>query len=141
MACRLIDAKYPEYEAVIPTENPNVLTVNRKDFLNSLKRIVIFANRTTNQVVLDLTQDSLTIHAQDLDFNSEANEQLSCGYSGDTMKIGFNARFLIDMLGVLTDDEVVMKLSEPSRAGILVPTEEDEQRDLLMLIMPVMMNY
>jgi len=141
LACRLIDAKYPEYEAVIPKDNPNILTVDRKDFLNSLKRIVIFSNRTTNQVVLDIAEDSLTINAQDLDFSSEANEQLSCTYEGDPIKIGFNARFLIEMLNVMSDEQVILKLSEPSRAGILVPTEADDQRELLMLIMPVMMNY
>lgn len=141
IACRLIDAKYPEYDAVIPKENPNVMTVDRKDFLSSLKRIAIYANKTTNQVTLNINNDSLTINAQDLDFSNEANEQLTCDYEGEPMTIGFNAKFLIDMLNALEDDQIELHLSEPTRAGIIVPSNQKDGEDLLMLIMPVMMNY
>ena len=138
--CRLIDAKYPDYNAVIPVDNANVLSLGRTDFQNSLKRIAIYANKTTNQVVLNLNEGSLTISAQDLDFSNEATEQLSCNYNGEPMTIGFNAKFLIEMLTVLQSDEVRMELSTPNRAGILLPSEENENESLLMLVMPVMMS-
>jgi DNA polymerase-3 subunit beta len=138
--CRLIDAKYPDYNAVIPVDNANVLTLGRTDFQNSLKRIAIYANKTTNQVVLNLNEGSLTISAQDLDFSNEATEQLSCNYSGEPMTIGFNAKFLIEMLTVLQSDDVRIELSTPNRAGILLPSKENENESLLMLVMPVMMS-
>ena len=137
---RLIDAKYPDYNAVIPYDNANRLSISRTDFLQSLRRIAIYANKSTNQVVLNITDASLTISAQDLDFSNEATEQLSCEYTGDPMNIGFNAKFLIEMLGVLTTDEVVLKLSTPNRAGILVPSDQPEEEELIMLVMPVMMG-
>jgi DNA polymerase-3 subunit beta len=140
LACRLIDARYPDYNAVIPVDNPNLLTINRNDFQNSLKRIAIYANKTTNQVVLSINDGSLTISAQDLDFSNEATEQLSCTYTGSPITIGFNAKFLIEMLGVLESDEVKMELSSATRAGILLPTEEEEGEEILMLVMPVMLG-
>jgi len=140
LACRLIDARYPDYNAVIPVDNPKVLTASRTDFQSSLKRIAIYANKTTNQVVLRLNEGSLNISAQDLDFANEAVEQLPCSYDGDPLAIGFNARFLIEMLGVLESDEVRLEMSTPTRAGILFPVEEMQGEDILMLVMPVMLN-
>ncbi len=140
VVCRLVDAKYPDYNAVIPVENPNLLTLSRQDFQNSLKRIAIYANKTTNQVILNINDGSLTISAQDLDFSNEATEQLTCSYDGESMTIGFNAKFLIEMLGVLSSDEVKFELSTPNRAGILLPSDKEEYEDLLMLVMPVMMS-
>ena len=140
LVCRLIDAQYPNYNAVIPVDNPNTLTVGRSDFLNSLKRIAIYANKTTNQVILNIDDGSLTIEAQDLDFSNEATEQLACQYSGDAITIGFNAKFLIEMLSVLDTDEVRMELSTPNKAGILFPGETPEDEELLMLVMPVMLS-
>lgn len=137
---RLIDARYPDYNAVIPVDNPNLLTVSRTDFQNSLKRIAIYANKTTNQVILNINDGSLTISAQDLDFSNEATEQMACSYSGDPITIGFNAKFLIEMLGVLESDEVKMELSTPSRAGILLPSDAEEGVEVLMLVMPVMLS-
>jgi len=137
---RLIDAKYPDYNAVIPYDNANKLSLDRIDFLNSLRRIAIYANKSTNQVVLNITDRSLTISAQDLDFSNEATEQLTCEYQGEPMNIGFNAKFLIEMLNVLTTEQIDIKLSTPNRAGILVPAEQPEGEDLLMLVMPVMMG-
>ena len=139
--CRLIDQKYPDYNAVIPVENPNLLTLGRNDFQNSLKRIAIYANKTTNQVVLNLSEGSLTISAQDLDFSNEATEQLPCLYEGEPMTIGFNAKFLIEMLGVLESNEVKLELSTPNRAGVLLPSDQGENENLLMLVMPVMMSH
>ncbi len=140
MVCRLIDAKYPEYNAVIPVDNPNVLTVSRTDFQNSLKRIAIYANKTTNQVILKIADGNLTISAQDLDFSNEATEQMACTYEGEPLEIGFNARFLIEMLGVLESDEVQLEMSKPTRAGILLPNEKTDKEEILMLVMPVMLN-
>jgi DNA polymerase-3 subunit beta len=137
---RLIDSKFPDYNAVIPTENPNLLTLSRQDFLSSLKRMVIYANKTTNQVVLNLSEGSLTISSQDLDFSNEATEQLPCSYDGDTMNIGFNAKFLVEMLSVMDSENVNFELSAPNRAGILLPGEQEENEELLMLVMPVMMG-
>ena len=140
LVCRLIDAKYPDYNAVIPVDNPNLLTVSRTDLQNSLKRIAIYANKTTNQVILNISGESLTISAQDLDFSNEATEQLSCTYDGDALTIGFNAKFLIEMLGVLESDEVKMELSTPTRAGILLPADDTDGEEILMLVMPVMLS-
>ena len=140
LVCRLIDARYPDYNAVIPTDNPNTLSVPRSDFQNSLKRIAIYANKTTNQVILNITESSLTVSAKDLDFSNEATEQLPCSYNGDPLTIGFNAKFLIEMLNVLDTEEIKMELSTSTRAGILHPTEKEEGEDILMLVMPVMLS-
>ena len=138
MACRLIDARYPDYNAVIPVDNPNVLNVNRADFQNSLKRIVIYANKTTNQVILNIADGGLTISAQDLDFSNEATEQISCSYDGQPLTIGFNAKFLVEMLGVLEGEEVRLEMSTATRAGILLPMEQEGGQEIMMLVMPVM---
>jgi len=140
LVCRLIDAKYPDYNAVIPEGNPNILSLSRTDFLNSLKRIAIYSNKTTNQVTLNITEGSLTISAQDLDFSNEATEQMTCEYDGEPMTIGFNAKFLIEMLTVLSTDRIKLELSTPNQAGILLPDEENAKEDLLMLVMPVMLG-
>ena len=140
LICRLIDARYPDYNAVIPTENPNNLQVSRGEFLNTLKRVMIFSNKTTHQVLLKLAGSDLQVSAQDLDFSNEASERLDCDYTGEDMEIGFNARFLLEMLNVLDNEDVKMELSTPTRAGILLPTDLDEGEDLLMLVMPVMLN-
>lgn len=141
LICRLIDARYPDYNAVIPVGNPNHLLVNRADLQNSLKRIAIYANKTTNQVALDIQEGSLTISAQDLDFSNEAIEQMSCNLTGTPLRIAFNARFLAEMLGYLDSEEVRLELATPSKAGILAPVEEENKnRDVLMLVMPVMLT-
>jgi DNA polymerase-3 subunit beta len=140
IVCRLIDAKYPEYNAVIPVENPFEAIINRKDFLNSLRRIAIYANKSTNQVILNISEKSMTISAQDLDFSNEATEQLNCAFTGDPMTIGFNAKFLGEMLTVLEKDDIKLMLSTPGRAGLIVPVEEEIGEALLMLVMPVMMG-
>jgi DNA polymerase-3 subunit beta len=140
LLCRLIDAKYPDYNAVIPVNNPNLLTIGRPDFQNSLKRIAIYANKTTNQVILNINDKSLTVSAPDLDFSNEATEQLTCTYEGQPLTIGFNAKFLIEMLNVLESDEIKIELSGPTRAGILLPSEKAAGEDILMLVMPVMLS-
>lgn len=140
LVCRLIDGKYPNYEAVIPKENPNVLTIDRLQFLSSIKRVSIFANKTTHQIKLKLAGSELSLSAEDIDFSNEANERLTCNYSGDDMEIGFNSRFLMEMLNNLDTAEVRLEMSEPSRAGLLMPSESTPDEDILMLVMPVMLN-
>lgn len=140
LICRLIDERYPDYEAVIPQVNPNRLTVDRAIFLNTLRRVVIFANKTTHQVRLKISGSELHISAEDLDFSNEAHERLSCQYEGEDMEIGFNARFLVEMLSNLSSEEVVIEMSTSNRAGLLKPTVLDEGEDILMLVMPVMLN-
>jgi DNA polymerase III subunit beta len=140
LVCRLIDQRFPDYNNVIPKENPNLLTVHRSDLLGTLRRTIIFANKTTNQVVLKISGTALTVSAQDLDFSNEAAEQIGCEYNGEDMEIGFNSKFLIEMLNTLDGADIRMELSTPTRAGILKPNEQDPQEDLLMLVMPVMIN-
>lgn len=141
MICRLIDERFPDYENVIPANNPNVLTIDRVEFLNSLKRISIYANKTTHQVRLKIAGSELQISAEDLDFSNEANERLACEYEGEDMEIGFNARFLIEMLNNLDSEMVSLHLSASNRAGLIIPAKNnDKNEDVLMLVMPVMLN-
>ncbi len=140
MICRLIDERFPDYENAIPLNNPNVLTIERLELLNSLKRISIYANKTTHQVRLKISGNSLQISAEDLDFSNEANESLACEYEGEPIEIGFNAKFLIEMLNNLDSNIITIELSAPNRAGIILPKKKDTSEDILMLVMPVMLN-
>ncbi|GGH11421.1 DNA polymerase III subunit beta [Sphingobacterium alkalisoli] len=140
LICRLVDERYPDYEAVIPQVNPNKLTVDRSVFLNTLRRVVIFANKTTHQVRLKINGSELHISAEDLDFSNEAHERLSCQFEGEDLEIGFNAKFLVEMLNNLNCEEVVLEMSTPNRAGLLVPAIKQDNEDILMLVMPVMLN-
>ena len=141
MTCRLIDGKYPNYEAVIPTDNPNKLTVDREALLNSIRRVAIFANQSTHQVRFKVSGKELILSAEDIDFSNEAKERLTCSYEGEDMEIGFNSRFLQEMLNNIDSEEIIIEMSAPNRAGILHPLEDDsEAEDLLMLVMPVMLN-
>jgi len=137
----LIDGKYPNYGAVIPDENPNILTVDRMSFLNSIKRVSIFSNKTTHQVKLKVAGSELAISAEDLDFSNEAKERLTCSYDGDDLEIGFNSKFLLEMLNHISTQEVILEMSESNKAGILLPSSNDnESEDILMLVMPVMIR-
>ncbi|MEO6521400.1 MAG: DNA polymerase III subunit beta [Mucilaginibacter sp.] len=140
LVCRLIDERYPDYEAVIPQVNPNKLLIDRQAFLGSLSRVAIYANKTTHQVRLKINGSELHISSEDIDFANEAHERLSCQYEGEDMEIGFNARFLIEMLKNLGSEEVSLEMSTPNRAGLLLPQGGDENEDVLMLVMPVMLN-
>ncbi|MBK0384197.1 DNA polymerase III subunit beta [Pedobacter sp. SD-b] len=140
LICRLIDERYPDYEAVIPQNNPNKLTLDRSLFLNCLKRVVIFANKTTHQVRLKINGSELNISSEDIDFANEAHERIGCQFDGEDMEIGFNAKFLIEMLNNLSGEEITIEMSTPNRAGILFPSIKDENEDILMLVMPVMLN-
>jgi DNA polymerase III subunit beta len=140
MICRLIDERFPDYENVIPTSSTIKMTINRSDFLSSLKRISIYANKTTHQVRLKITGSELQVSAEDLDFSNEANERLSCEHEGEDIEIGFNARFMIEMLSNLDTDQIKLNMSAPNKAGVILPVEKDKNEDILMLVMPVMLN-
>ncbi|WP_425390826.1 DNA polymerase III subunit beta [Ekhidna sp.] len=140
MICRLIDERFPDYENVIPLDNNNTVVVKKNELLSSLKRIAIYANKTTHQVRLKITGSELMISAEDLDFSNEANERLSCEHDGEDLEIGFNAKFLVEMLGNIDSDDITLRLSAPNKAGIITPNEKDEEEDILMLVMPVMLN-
>lgn len=141
LICRLIDGKYPNYEAVIPKENPNKLLIEKNQFLNSVKRVSIFSNKTTHQVRLKIAGAELNISAEDLDYSNKAEERLTCSYQGDDMQIGFNSRFLTEMLSNLNANEVQLEMSLPNRAGILTPVDGlEDGEQVTMLVMPVMLN-
>ena len=141
LVCRLIDGKYPNYEAVIPKENPNKLTLDRGSFLNSVRRVSIFSSKTTHQIRLKMAGTELNISAEDVDFSNKADERLQCSYEGDDMQIGFNSRFLSEMLSNLNSNDVLLEMSLPNRAGILTPIDGiEEGENITMLVMPVMLN-
>jgi DNA polymerase III subunit beta len=140
MICRLIDARFPDYKVVIPTDNPYLLTINKTDFQNALRRVSVFSNKSTNQVALSISGNELQLSAQDVDFSFEGNERMQCQYKGEDMQIAFNARFLIEMMNALEGDEIKMELSTPTKAGIIKPVEKAENEELMMLVMPLMLN-
>ena len=141
LICRLIEGRYPNYEAVIPKSNPNQLTIDRQTFLSAIRRVAVFSSKATHQVRFRITGQEIMLTAEDIDFYNEAKERLTCSYTGDDMEIGFNSRFFQEMLGNFDSDEVKLEMSAPNRAGILTPVgNENEAEDLLMLLMPVMLN-
>jgi len=140
LVCRLIDGKYPNYEAVIPKDNPNVLTIDRAPFISAIRRVALYANQSTNQVRLKISGKELTLSAEDIDYANEAKERLTCSYDGEDMEIGFNSKFLLDMLNNLDSEMIKIEMSAPNRAGILNPVDDNKEEDILMLVMPVMLN-
>jgi DNA polymerase-3 subunit beta len=139
--CRLIDGKYPNYDAVIPKENPNKLTIKTSVLLSSIKRVSIYANKTTHQIRLKIAGSELQITSEDLDFANKAEERLSCNYEGSDMEIGFNSKFAIDMLNNIGAEKISLEMSAPNRAGIILPLDGmQEGENTLMLVMPVMLN-
>ncbi len=141
MVCRLVEGKYPAYNSVIPLNNPNELVIDRVEFYTTLKRVSVFANQASNLVRLKLTPSELIVSAQDIDFAISGVETIKCEYDGQPMEIGFKSTFLVEILSNLSSGDVKMKLSDPSRAGLLLPAEkEQEYEDVLMLLMPMMIN-
>lgn len=140
MSCRLIDARFPDYKVVIPVDNPYKLTVNKSDFQGALRRVSIFSNKSTNQVALNISGSELQLAAQDVDFSFEGNERMKCQYDGEDITIAFNAKFLIEMLNAADSDEIKIELSTPTKAGIIKQTEQEENEEMLMLVMPLMLN-
>ena len=141
LICRLLEGRYPNYEAVIPKANPNQLTIDRQTFLSAIRRVAVFSSKATHQVRFRITGQEILLTAEDVDFYNEAKERLACSYTGDDMEIGFNSRFFQEMLGNFDSNEVKLEMSAPNRAGILIPVDNaNEAEDLLMLLMPVMLN-
>ncbi|RPD50889.1 MULTISPECIES: DNA polymerase III subunit beta [Chitinophagaceae] len=140
MSCRLIDARFPDYKVVIPADNPYKLVLEKSLFQSALRRVSVFSNKSTNQVALNISGSELQLAAQDVDFSFEGNERMQCQYDGENLTIAFNARFLIEMLNAADGSEVRIELSTPTKAGILKPMEQEEGEDLLMLVMPLMLN-
>jgi len=141
VVCRLIDGKYPNYEAVIPGENPFKLTIGRQSLLNALRRVSIFGSKSTHQVRFKITGKELVLSAEDIDYSSEGKERLTCSYEGEDIEIGFNSKFMQEMLSTLSCENITLEMSAPNRAGIIKPeSNDDENEDILMLIMPVMLT-
>jgi len=140
LVCRLIDARFPDYKVVIPADNPYKMTINKADFQNALRRVSVFSNKSTNQVALSISGSELQLAAQDVDFSFEGNERMACQYDGEDLQIAFNAKFLIEMLNGADTNEINMELSTSTKAGIIKPTEMEDDEELLMLVMPLMLN-
>ena len=139
MVCRLIEGRYPNYNSVIPQNNPYRIVVERALLVGALRRVSVFSSQSSSLIKLSLQNNLVLISAQDVDFSTSAEEVLSCQYSGASMSIGFKSTFLIDILNNMASDEVAIELADPSRAGVIVPVEQEENEDLLMLLMPMML--
>lgn len=140
MVCRLIEGRYPNYNSVIPSNNPHKATVDRGSFISALRRVSVFSSQASSLIKLSLTENQMKISAQDIDFSTSAEETLACQYDGTNMSIGFKSSFLIDILNNIAAQEVIIELADPSRAGVIVPEQQEDNEDLLMLLMPMMLN-
>ncbi len=140
MTCRFIEGRYPNYNSVIPQNNPNKIALDRLTLFNALKRVSVFSNQASNLIKLQLSASSIVVSAQDIDFSTAAEETIPCDYTGTPMSIGFKSNFLIDILNNIPASDISLELSDPSRAGIILPVENEENEDLLMLLMPMMLN-
>ncbi|MCQ2193647.1 MAG: DNA polymerase III subunit beta [Paludibacteraceae bacterium] len=140
MYCRLIEGRFPNYNSVIPTDNPYKAMIDRSAFMNMLRRVSVFSNQATNLIRLDFTKDSITASAQDLDFSVSAKEALNCQYEGEDMSIGFQSSFLIEILSNLGSTDITFELSDPTRAGLIIPFDQESEEDTLMLLMPMSLN-
>ena len=140
LSCRLIEGRYPNYGSVIPSDNPNVITIDRKGLMSALRRVLPFASESTQLVKLRLTPNNLELTSEDIDFATAAHEDLICEYNGANMSIGFKGSALFDILNNLNGDNVVIALGDPSRAGVIKPSEQPENEDILMLIMPMLLS-
>jgi len=140
MVCRLIEGRYPNYNSVIPQNNPHKVTVDRQQLIGALRRVSIFSSQALSLIKLRMQENQMVISAQDIDFSTSAEETQVCQYSGNPMSIGFKSTFLIEILNNISSDEIIIELADPSRAGVIVPVEQDKEEDLLMLLMPMMLN-
>ena len=140
MVCRLIEGRYPNYNSVIPQNNPHKAIIDRASLISALRRVSVFSSQASSLIKLNLMENQINISAQDIDFSTSAEETLMCQYDGKTMSIGFKSSFLIDILNNIPSTNVIVELADPSRAGVIVPEEQGENEDLLMLLMPMMLN-
>lgn len=139
MRCRLIDGRYPNYNSVIPN-NPNEVTVDRRGLQSALRRVLPFASESSQLIRFHIESGRFKVSSEDIDFSTSAKEQLSCEYNGSPISIGFKGSSLMEILSNLTSDNIIIQLADPSRAGIIVPAEQPENEDILMLIMPMLLN-
>jgi len=141
VVCRLVEGNYPNYNSVIPSNNPRKVTIDRIELLNTLKRVSVFSNQASNLVKLELTGNQIKVSAQDIDFSISAYERINCQYEGEEMEIGFKSVFMLEILANITSQDVIVELADPTRAGLFLPSEnESDSEDLLMLLMPMMIN-
>ncbi|MDR2824294.1 MAG: DNA polymerase III subunit beta [Prevotellaceae bacterium] len=140
MVCRQIEGKFPNYNAVIPTNNPFKVTIDRSTLLSALRRVAVFSNQASNLIKLEFENNKVEISAQDIDFSISGEETAECQYDGEQLKIGFKSSFLIEMLSNLVATDVIFELSDPSRAGLILPAENAEGEEILMLLMPMLLN-
>ena len=140
LACRLIEGRYPNYNSVIPQNNPNQLTIDRKSLIGTLRRVLPFASESSQLIRFHLEAGKLELSSEDIDFATSAKEEIACEYTGQNMNIGFKGSSLSEILSNLDSEEVIIQLADPSRAGIIVPAEQPENEDVLMLIMPMLLN-
>lgn len=140
MVCRFVEGRYPNYNSVIPEKNTNFLVLDRLSLLNALKRVAVFSNPASNLVKMQLSEDKIVVSTQDIDFLTTANETIPCNYEGNVMNIGFKASFLIDILDNIPSSDVRIELTDPSRAGLILPVDNEENEDMLTLLMPMMLN-
>jgi len=140
MVCRLIEGRYPNYNAVIPQNNPYKATIDRIGFLSALRRVSVFSSASSSLIKVRLLSNEIIVSAQDIDFSTSAEEKLVCSYEGEPMSIGFKATFLIDILNNLSGQDIIIELADPSRAGVITPAEQPENEEILMLLMPMMLN-
>ena len=141
VVCRLVEGNYPNYNSVIPKNNPRKITIDRVEFYNTLKRVSVFSNQASNLVKLQLKGNQVTVSAQDIDFSISAYEKIKCQYEGDEIEIGFKSVFLLEILANIVTQDVMIELADPTRAGLFLPAEaENDAEDLLMLLMPMMIN-
>jgi DNA polymerase III subunit beta len=139
--CRLLEGNYPSYNSVIPANNPNKMVIDRLSFYNTLRRVSVFSNQASNLVKLSISDNILEVSAQDIDFSISAVERINCEYDGDDIEIGFKSTFLLEILSNLSANNVRLEMSDPSRAGLILPAEtEEDEEDILMLLMPMMIN-
>jgi DNA polymerase-3 subunit beta len=140
MICRQVEGRFPNYNGVIPRNNPFKIIIDRVTILNALKRVSVFANQASNLVKLAIDNNQIYISAQDIDFSISAEETISCQFEGDPIKIGFKSSFLIEILGNINASDVVLELSDASRAGLILPFENEANEEILMLLMPMLLN-
>lgn len=140
LSCRLIEGRYPNYNSVIPKDNPFKIRIDRQAMIGALCRVLVFASQSTNLIKIRITNNALMVSSQDNEFATNAEESITCEYEGNPMNIGFKGPFLVDILNSISSQEVIFELADPSRAGVILPAQQEENEDLLMLLMPMMLN-
>jgi len=141
LICRLVEGNYPSYNSVIPANNPNKMIIDRLAFFNTIKRVSVFSSQSSNLIRMNINENKLVVSAQDIDYSISAVERLNCEYEGDEIEIGFKSTFLLEIISNISDSDVRIELSDPTRAGLFLPAEkQDEKENVLMLLMPMMVN-